>query len=400
MELTLQFGYGMMAHTRSLLKEWKGGTVILSPRDLKPKQLTSLAADVHKIRNGRVLLDPQFYLPHADHARLTSHDYWPSNYETLGFWSGPQLATLVRNVFELNARLGTSGVILPGLYAARVDDDWLERHALLVEEAVSLEGAHSAPLYATLALSAESLKSVEDVHAILDSFDHQHLQGAYIVPEHPNGSYLVDDPNWLANLLDLSAGLSLRGVKVILGYSNHQMLVAAAAGVDMVASGTWMNVRSFPPEKFRESIEDEIRRRATWYYSPKSLSEYKVPFLDIAQRSGLLSELEPPSGCPSGYASSLFSGTQPSSVAFSEQDSFRHYLSCLRWQSSGVKHSTYQATIDASRKMLDDARAVLKKLHHVGVRGQLRDFSESVDASVAAIELLHSTRGTVLARKW
>jgi hypothetical protein len=34
MELYLQFGYGMMEHTRRLVDEWDGGTVILSPRDL------------------------------------------------------------------------------------------------------------------------------------------------------------------------------------------------------------------------------------------------------------------------------------------------------------------------------------------------------------------------------
>ena len=39
--------------------------------------------------------------------------------------------------------------------------------------------------------------------------------GYYIVAEHPNGNYLVDDPNWLANLLDLAAGVKLRGARVV-----------------------------------------------------------------------------------------------------------------------------------------------------------------------------------------
>ena len=51
----------------------------------------------------------------------------------------------------------------------------------------------------------------------------------YVVCEHPNGQYLVDDPNWIANVLDICAGLRLLGAEVILGYCNHQMLVAGAA---------------------------------------------------------------------------------------------------------------------------------------------------------------------------
>src|SRR5208283_3002551 len=82
MELQLQFGYGMMEHCRSLLSRWQGGTVILSPRDLTDEQLVRFSSSLTSISNSRLLLDPQFYLPHANHDRLCSHDYWPGNYQT------------------------------------------------------------------------------------------------------------------------------------------------------------------------------------------------------------------------------------------------------------------------------------------------------------------------------
>ena len=68
------------------------------------------------------------------------------------------------------------------------------------------------------------------------------------------------------------------GSEVILGYCTHQMLVAGAAKVSAIASGTWMNVRSFPPEKFKAVYEEEIRQRATWYYCPQALSDIRSPF--------------------------------------------------------------------------------------------------------------------------
>ena len=117
--------------------------------------------------------------------------------------------------------------------------------------------------------------------------------GYYIVCEHPNGDYLVQDAIWLAHVLDLTAGLRLAGAQVILGYCNHQMLVAHVAGANAICSGTWMNVRSFPPEKFSKDYEEEIRRRATWYYCPQAFSEYKIPFLDVAYEQEVLDLMEP-----------------------------------------------------------------------------------------------------------
>src|SRR5215217_5776435 len=79
MELYLQFGYGMMQHCRHLIADWGGGTVVLSPRDMSDRQLRTLSSEITDLPGGRVLLDPQFYLPHADHERLRSHDYWPTD---------------------------------------------------------------------------------------------------------------------------------------------------------------------------------------------------------------------------------------------------------------------------------------------------------------------------------
>ena len=76
----------MMEHCRHLLSQWGGGTVVLSPRDLTDSQLHSLAADVTGLEGGKVLLDPQFYVPHADHDRLRSHSYWPEDFDSGSFF--------------------------------------------------------------------------------------------------------------------------------------------------------------------------------------------------------------------------------------------------------------------------------------------------------------------------
>ena len=159
-----------------------------------------------------------------------------------------------------------------------------------------------------------------------------------------------------------------------------------------------MNVRSFPPEKFRVEYDDEIKQRAIWYYAPGALSEYKVPFLDIAQKQGVLDLLKPNPAFGSHFAAPLFAGVQPSSVRWSEQAAFRHYLHCFRHQVASCQRATFDETADAHERLLDAAEATLITLHAVGVRGQLRDFKECIDGNRAAIAVLRTSRGGILRR--
>ena len=398
MQLHLQFGYGMMEHCRSLISLWKGGTAILSPRDLDDEQLERLAESINVLPGGECLLDPQFYLPHADHERLCSHAYWPEEYKTGAFFQGPALTKLLRNLRELNTRLNCRAFILPGLLAGSVDDDWLATQQAVIEEALAKEQQFA--LIATIALSAEAVKDEEQIARLLESAERWSVPGYYVVCEHPNGQYLVTEPNWVANVIDLVAGLRLRGAEVLLGYCNHQMLIAALAKVSAIASGTWMNVRSFPPDKFKAQYEDEIKQRATWYYCAQALSEYKIPFLDIAKRQGVLSLMAPPADLDGGFASALFSGVQPSSVPFSEQAAFRHYLNCLRIQCANATGTSFDVAVSNQERLLDDAAELLQRLAPSGIRGQLRDFGEIVDVNRAAMELFKTLRGAVLRRRW
>lgn len=398
MQLYLQFGYGMMDHTRVLLSAWGGGTVILSPRDLTDDQLRRLGGQLANIPGAESLVDPQFYLPHADHKKLCDHAFWPREYETTLFWQGPQLSALLRAIFVLNQEVGCKRVILPGIFASAIDDDWLAAQTAILEEARTLDA--SVPLIMTTALSAEAVQDADQVALLLENAEAWQATAYYLVCEHPKGQYLVEDPNWLANVLDLAAGLKMTGAQVIVGYCTHQMLLAGAAKVDAISSGTWMNVRSFPPEKFKTAYEDEIKQRTTWFYCPQAFSEYKIPFLDIAHRLGVLGLMAPPSELDGGYASALFGGAQPTTVGFTEQAAFRHYLHCLRLQTLAVDQGSLDAAVASHESGLDAAEALLQRLRGANISGQLRDFHEIVDVNRAALGLFTALRSPVLRRLW
>jgi len=398
MQMYLQYGFGMMEHCRHLIEEWNGGTVILSPRDLNKGQLTKLAKDIHTIPEGRVLLDPQFYLPHADHARLCKHEYWPINYSTNAFWQGPPLTDLLAKLYDLNNSLNSEAFILPGLLATRIDDNWLETQRAILAGATALNSC--IPLYATIALSADATCNNDQVVRLMEEAEKWSPAGYYLVFEHPNGNYLVEDANWLANTIDIAAGLKLKGAKVVVGYCNHQMLLASCAKVDAICSGTWMNVRSFPPGKFRVSYDEEIKQRATWYYCPQAFSEYKIPMLDLAHRLHILSQLQPTNGFNNTYIAALFSGAQPSSIGFTEREAFRHYLHCLRLQAGDSSRATFDDTVAKQTTLLDAAETLLETLAKSGIMGQKRDFRVNVDINRSALAAFVSTRGPVLRHRW
>jgi hypothetical protein len=398
MELYLQFGYGMMDHCRTLLRSWGGGCVILSPRDLTDTQLARLGSDLVGIPGGEVILDPQFYLPHSNHEKLCKHGYWPKDYATSPFWHGSALVGLLRELQQLNTDVGCNRFLLPGLFATVIDDDWLETQRAILDGARSIGCDDS--LICTIAISADAARDADQIALLIERAESWKASAYYVICEHPNGKYLVDDPNWVANVLDLSAGLRLGGSEVILGYCTHQMLISGAAKVTAISSGTWMNVRSFPPEKFIATYDEEIRQRATWYYCPQAFSEYKIPFLDIAHRLGLLQQMAPLPEFDGGYVTNLFSGAQPSTVGFGEQDAFRHYLHALHQQAHSIDQETFDSVVVDYEFSLNRSEALLTRLRGAHINGQLRDFAEIVDVNRAGLGLFSALRGAVMRRQW
>ncbi len=391
MKLYLQFGYGMMGICRELLPNMPNSAVILSPRDLNESQIESLSNDIVKI-GGETFLDPQLYASQSDHQKLTSHSYWPTDHSTTRMNYYNTLSELK----ILNDKAQTNSFILPGLYCKRVTDSWLNIH----DDIISTAGKYPDKKLGTLCLSSETIRFQEQLDRILMRTESWDVDGYYVIADHPHGEYLVDDPIWLSNLLSFCAGLKLQGKKVILGYSNHQMLSSAIAGVDAIASGTWMNVRSFTLNKFFTPDPDGIKRKRTWYYCPQALSEVKPEFLDVAFQRSILKSLSPLPEFNSHYADILFSGAIPTTTAYKEPLSFKHYLTCLYNQCNSLPKLSFDDAVNYQRQILKDAGKLIAFMHKRGVRGQKRDFEDYVDVNLSAIDTFEAERGFLLKRMW
>ncbi|MBL0210845.1 MAG: hypothetical protein IPQ13_08060 [Holophagaceae bacterium] len=397
MRLMLQFGYGMMDLSKELLKAWGGGGVILSPRDLDGNQLLTFAKQVNKLPGAFCLLDPQHYNPSANHERLVAHDFWPASYNTGSFWSGNAHLEHLRNIKETNDQLGTPQIIAPGPLLKKGDSNWKGKLQTIVDGFEKI--APDREYYLTIALSEDRALSSNFIHELLDELEKVDAFGVYIVAEHPKNAYLVEDVDWIANLLDLIAGCRIQGKDVLLGYCNHQMLIAGCAGANHIASGTWLNVRAFTVGKFDQATDDDDSRKSTWYYVPQGLSEFKVKDLDLAHKRKILNAFKPDKKYGSHYADPIFLGPQPTTVS-KERAAFAHYLQCLKFQSEGVQKATFPETVEAYEKDLKESEASLAKIHSLGIRAHYKDFEDIFNINRVALKGLVDTRGAILERKW
>lgn len=396
MDMYLQFGHGMMSMSEELIKDWKGGLIILSPRDLTLSQMLNFNETISKL-NGKVAVDPQFYIPKSDHGRLISHEFWPDDYQTALFNRNEisRMLTILNDHY--NSPMASEFFILPGLMISEVNNDYYNYTNIVIEEAKKL--IQNKEIFITICVSKEAMASEDEIHKLIEFIDTWNIDGCYVVAEPPANNYLVSDPNWMINLMDLTAGIKLQNKKVIVGYSNHQMLLLALSKVDAIASGNWLNVRSFNQSRFNNP-DDSISRRSKWYYCAHALSEYQIVFLDIANRMGVLPSLKTDESLGSEYANLLFTGAQPTTVNYSERHSFQHYLHCLKYQANNSVKSTYDLTKEGLRIQLETSRELTEEFSRIGITGRDRDFGNVVDYNLSALNVFDNLRGLIQANNW
>lgn len=387
MKLYFQCGSGVKKLAEKLSLSMPGGTYILSPRDLTEKSQLAFASRLRKIGNS-VLFDPQLYAPHSDKKNFQTYAYWPIGFVT----KDAPWQQLIAKLAELNDKLGTSAFILPALACERVGTSYLLQQDAIFDAASDV----LREKHATICLKQNVLLDTNQVEKLLLATASWPVRGIYLIAEHPDNDYFVDSPVWMLNLLKLCSGLAIQGKKVVLGYANHQMLPVACAGVHAMASGNWMNARSFTFDKFFES--DEIKRHKTWYYAPQAYTEFSPAYLDLARDTGKLPVLAPATNLHTP-ASILFSGEIPSSVNYDNEMSFLHYLYCLDWQVREISApASFEGRLAKYRESAERAKHILAFLHKHRINGQNRDFMDYFDVNETALDLFEEQAGGVLSR--
>ena len=398
MDLYLQFGHGMKQITIDLSKEWDGTTAILSPRDISPKQLRTWKGEFDKA-GVKTLFDPQFYYPKSNHPGLLKYKYWDASFGTKLEGNNTFEEELIKAILEYNDIAGCNSFIIPSAMY-EYDEDWIKRWRKQCEKLINATKKYVTGREHILTLAFPEnllLQKETEIENIIEEVEKFEVDGFYIVAYQPQKKYLVDVPMWLSNLLQICAAIKLSGKKVIMGYGNHQLLCLSAAGVDAMATGTYLNVRLF----FNKLEKDEvIQRNSVWYYYPAAMSEYKVGFLDVAYNVGVLQQMKPMKDMDKGFVDLLFAGALPSAISFNETMAFKHYIHCVKIQIQNVSKETYQDTVIANEVMLETAMRRIEYMEKHGVYAQARSFKDIVDVNRAALQRLDKVRGFQLKQEW
>lgn len=398
MELYLQMGHGMQGMAQELIKTWGNGKVIISPVNFKNPGNESVEVLSKKIKlvGGQVLFDPQMFYPKEGHTKLQKYDYWPAEGVSIASEGGYQ--PINRELFRINNQIGSAEIILPGLEMNENDLgyglDWMSKSA---EYFLSKT---DKPLLATLCLYPETIRNPVAMESLVTSLRGIPVHGFYIIPHPSNNEYIVSDPSWVIGVLKLVTCLKFMKKRVVVGYSSHQGLVYSLAKTDGIASGTYMNTRSFVPSKFKSPKDDDIKHKSTWFYLPSAFSEYKATLLDVAQQRGFLDFFIPRGEFENAYSAMLFKGAQPSSTNYNETNSFKHYLFCLKKQCDILTKHSYKETFDTYDFMLNSAENQIRELKKHGMSGQNRDFAPAIEANRVAMYANNEDYGLKLQFEW
>lgn len=380
MELYLQLGHGMRTLAQELIRSWGKGNVIISPVNLQQDKLIPFSKKIHSC-GGNVLFDPQMFYPKEGHTKLQAYDYWPL--EGVSITSEDGYATINRELLRINNEIGSSDIILPGIEMNESQFlyglNWMNKSALYFANKTE------KPILATLCLYPETIRNSAAIEALVEQLKAIPVNGFYIIPHPSNNEYIVSDPSWVIGALKLFTCLKLAKKKVVVGYSNHQGLVYSLANIDGIASGTYMNTRSFVPSKFKSPKDDDVKHKSTWYYLPTAFSEYKAALLDVAMQRGYLNAFFPQGEFKNPYSEMLFKGASPSSTNYNETNSFKHYLYCLKVQCDMLSLGSYQETYDTYEFMLNTAENQIREFKRRGMSGQNRDFAPAIESNRVAM---------------
>lgn len=380
MKLYLQLGHGMQSLAQELIKTWGSGSVIISPVNIAQDKLVSFSQKIES-SGGSVLFDPQMFYPKEGHIKLQAYDYWPVS--GVSVTSENEHERINRELLRINNQINSSSIILPGI-EMKEDQfsyclNWMNASALYFSKKTE------KPLLATLCLYPETVRNPASIETLIEALKAIPVAGYYIIPHPSNNEYIVSDPLWVIGLLKLLSCLKLAQKEVIVGYSSHQGLLYALANVDGIASGTYMNTRSFHPSKFKSPKDEDVKHKSTWYYLPTAFCEYKAALLDVAMQRGFLNAFYPQGEYNNRYSEMLFKGAQPSSTNYNESNSFKHYLHCLKIQCDMLSKGTYQETYDTYEFMLNTAENQIRAFKRRGMSGQNRDFAPAIEANRVAM---------------
>ncbi len=392
MAFFLQQGYGMKQLNEEFANKFSNLGVILSPRSLQRNtDIENLEEHSKKLKKkgANILFDPQFYEPRTNLEKILQFPYFEGlDYLTLEFNSQVASKFSINCLKYQDLTLQTDQLIIPNIYSNSFNDDWISIQEYLIDGGLKYDT--SKKKYLSLPLGPDLIRNKNAFDELISIYiQYEDIDGFYVVLKSPS-DYLISDENYLYSVLDAFTSLNLSGKEIILGYANQQSLIYGAAGVSIIASGNYRNVRTFDPDIFYEDdTNEDIRRRGIWYYDPNTLGEYRPQELSLAFNRGLRNFFD--KECE--YCEMLISSDQPANIPWNEPLPFKHYLLELRRQWLDIARIPLDKRIDYIISFFEGVEENNERLRSKGFRFGRRSFnSDVIESTLNALYAFKSDR--------
>lgn len=391
MTFYLQQGYGMMGLNEEFADKIDDIGFILSPRALQRQtHIDKIKEHGNRLRkrNKKILFDPQFYEPKTNLSKILKFPYFDGlDYSTVAF-DKYTAQVFSENVIKYqDVELNVDEYIIPGMYANSITEDWVEAQENMIDGALSYSNKKFT--YQTLALGPDVINNQKEFNDLINRCTQYPVDGYYIVLKSPD-NFLIQDQNYLYNILDALISLNLAGKKVIMGYGNQQSLIFSGVGVSGIATGNYRNVRSFNPEIFFESDEEDIKRKGIWYYDGNTLGEYNVKHLSLAYMRGLSSFFGP----SNEYSTMLLNNPNPAGVPWSETLAFRHYLFEMNNKWANITQAEPKKRMELVIDIFEQSKTINEELTKRGFKLGNKGYDiDTFDSTIGALEAIKYDRG-------
>ncbi len=334
-----------------------GYGLILSPVNMPRNRIENLSPDLKKTS----LFDPQFYLPSSSRPKLKTYSFHPSIVYLQGSDTSDYLEDYSYDhaveCVEFQLQNNFDGIIVPARHSETFGDSYkrFNGHIYSTFLEVCSELKVDVPIYLTLPLHYSMIfeeKTVNDILNWVTSYTGN--QGIYLLCQKQSGSKQIKDSDFIETMLDVCYSIKENDLKLIVGYCNTEGLLFSITGADIIATGSYENLRMFSTDRY-----DEPERRSGpkgRYYSPALLNWIESGYINTMKRRGVLELIE------SGNEYSDIILTPGFSWNFQRPEIYKHYFCCFDKQLEALSKLSLEERYIVLLKWIESAIQIYKEI--------------------------------------
>jgi hypothetical protein len=397
MKLFAQQGYGKGDKLHRGLNDQSLDGVILSPRDEKEENLSSLKKELEQnYPASEILLDPQFYYAtYIDGVskNLDSLSYYPGKLTLSSLRSLRNINQYVTNCLLFQHKLNLHTLVSPTILIPSFTDRYAQISLNMAEESIAEAKKIGKPLLVSLVFSESALNDSRSVDEFLNELTMLDTEGFYITVARNNTSYdqKFDEVTPLVNLLTMIYSLGeINEYKVIMGYSDIVGLLYLAVGAYGISNGWHNSLRKFTIQQRILPVSGGRLPRER-YTSLPLLNSILVSELDsiakvLKEYNGNLQDYL--SQTP--YDHIILSGSSPS-AGWSRAISHLQHWSALKQGINSIKDLEISDRLDEIEKQIDHAKALYKILQSLAIQFDSSSSGHHLDNWDTALKQFRNT---------